>query len=314
MRRRLRLLKQPVTMFGEDDAARVARFKELLRAGVLLDDSDDEELMKGQRNDFLKDIAQMRRKEKHGGGPDKKKAVKDGAKEGVASGAEASGAENMSEGDGGKDAKIMKAAWEELSDEERILVYFKRLLREWGQEVDVMPEKELRTSKGRSLIATQNQCQRYLDPMFRLCRKKRLPDDIRASLMKIINFCRERDYRLASDAYVKLAIGNAPWPIGATSIGIHDRSAREKISATKIAHVMNDETTRKYLQSVKRLMTFAQRKYPTDPSKSLEFNSLANGSDLEALKVDRGQHTQQQQQAGMLRLEAGPQPVGGERP
>ena len=287
MRRRLRLLKQPVTVFGEDDAARVARFKELLRAGVLLDDSDDEELMKGQRNDFLKDIAQMRRKEKSGVGVDKKKAGKEGVKDGVASGAEASGGENMSEGDGGKDAKLMKADWEQLGEEERILVYFKRLLREWGQELDEMPEKELRTSKGRSLIATQNQCQRYLEPMFRLCRKKRLPDDIRGSLMKIINFCRERDYRLASDAYVKLAIGNAPWPIGATSIGIHDRSAREKISATKIAHVMNDETTRKYLQSVKRLMTFAQRKYPTDPSKSLEFNSLANGSDLVSLKIDR---------------------------
>jgi pre-mRNA-splicing factor 18 len=302
-----------VTVFGEDDAARVARFKELLRAGVLLDDSDDEEeLMKGQRNDFLKDIAQMRKKEKHGVGVDKKKVLEKGGKDGVASGAEgASGGEGASEPDGGKDAKLMKADWEQLSDEERILVYFKRLLREWGQEVEHMPEKELRTSKGRSLIATQNQCQRYLEPMFRLCRKKRLPADVRSSLIKMINYCRERDYRLASDAYVKLAIGNAPWPIGATSIGIHDRSAREKIHATKIAHVMNDETTRKYLQSVKRLMTFAQRKYPTDPSKSLEFNSLANGSDLEALKVDRGQVVQQQQQSGLARIEAGPQPVTG---
>ena len=39
----------------------------------------------------------------------------------------------------------------------------------------------------------------------------------------------------AHDAYVLLAIGNDPWPIGVTSVGIHDRTGREKISAGKIA-------------------------------------------------------------------------------
>ena len=44
--------------------------------------------------------------------------------------------------------------------------------------------------------------------------------------------------------------GNSPWPIGVTSIGIHDRTSREKISHVMngAAHVMNDEATRKYLQ------------------------------------------------------------------
>ena len=34
---------------------------------------------------------------------------------------------------------------------------------------------------------------------------------------------------------------------------------------------MHDEETRKF-QSVKRLMTFAQRRFPTTPSLSLDFN------------------------------------------
>ena len=58
--------------------------------------------------------------------------------------------------------------------------------------------------------------------------------------------------RQANDIYLKLAIGNAPWPIGVTSVGIHERSAREKIShvmnASGAAHIMNDEATRKYFQ------------------------------------------------------------------
>jgi hypothetical protein len=46
-----------------------------------------------------------------------------------------------------------------------------------------------------------------------------------------------------------LCAGNAPWPIGVTSVGIHERSAREKIShVMNAAHIMNDEATRKYLQ------------------------------------------------------------------
>jgi pre-mRNA-splicing factor 18 len=93
----------------------------------------------------------------------------------------------------------------------------------------------------------------------------------------------KRDYLAAMDQYIKLTIGNAPWPIGVTMVGIHERSAREKIYTNSVAHIMNDETTRKYLQSIKRLMTLSQRRYPALPSKSVEFNSLANGSDLQAL-------------------------------
>ena len=37
---------------------------------------------------------------------------------------------------------------------------------------------------------------------------------------------------------------------------------------------MNDEATRKYLQAVKRLLTFLQRAYPTDPSRSVDFDGF----------------------------------------
>ncbi len=45
-----------------------------------------------------------------------------------------------------------------------------------------------------------------------------------------------------------MAIGNAPWPIGVTMVGIHARTGREKIFSQQIAHVLNDETQRKYIQ------------------------------------------------------------------
>lgn len=118
--------------------------------------------------------------------------------------------------------------------------------------------------------------------------KKLLPDDIRQALLVVVECCMKRDYLAAMDQYIKMAIGNAPWPIGVTMVGIHERSAREKIYTNSVAHIMNDETTRKYLQSVKRLMTFCQRRYPAMPSKAVEFNSLANGSDLQSLLAEEG--------------------------
>ena len=35
--------------------------------------------------------------------------------------------------------------------------------------------------------------------------------------------------------YLRTAIGNAPWPIGLTMVGIHERTGREKISSSKVS-------------------------------------------------------------------------------
>jgi pre-mRNA-splicing factor 18 len=50
---------------------------------------------------------------------------------------------------------------------------------------------------------------------------------------------------------------------------LHERAAREKVGEGKVAHAMNDEEQRKYITSIKRLMTFCQKRYPADPSKML---------------------------------------------
>ncbi|XP_052170130.1 uncharacterized protein LOC127786641 [Diospyros lotus] len=305
--RRLRLLKQPVTLFGEDDGARLDRLKYVLKAGSF--EVDDSDMTEGQTNDFLRDIVELKKRQKSGILSDRKRKTTEDAGEDKDGGG---GDEDMS-GDGGssgvdydKDLKRMKANFEELCDEDKILVFFKRLLNEWNQELDEMGEAEKRTAKGKSIVATFKQCARYLNPLFKFCRKKVLPDDIRQALMLVVDCCLKRDYLAAMDHYIRLAIGNAPWPIGVTMVGIHERSAREKIYTNSVAHIMNDETTRKYLQSVKRLMTFCQRRYPTMPSKAVEFNSLANGSDLQSLLAEERSPAASQAPEERLLLTAAP--------
>jgi len=87
------------------------------------------------------------------------------------------------------------------------------------------------------------------------------------SIYQICLNLQTREYVVANDYYMRLSIGNAAWPMGVTMVGIHERSAREKIFSTQTAHVLNDETQRKYIQAIKRLITFCQRKWPNDPSK-----------------------------------------------
>jgi pre-mRNA-splicing factor 18 len=82
-------------------------------------------------------------------------------------------------------------------------------------------------------------------------------------------FTMDRDYIKAHDKYIELAIGNAPWPMGVTMVGIHERSGRSRIYKSQVAHILNDDNTKKYLQSVKRIMSLVQKKSPNAPSSSV---------------------------------------------
>lgn len=37
------------------------------------------------------------------------------------------------------------------------------------------------------------------------------------------SFLQNRNYKEAGDIYVRVSIGNQPWPIGVTMVGIHER-------------------------------------------------------------------------------------------
>ena len=110
------------------------------------------------------------------------------------------------------------------------------------------------------------QSRQYLAPLLRRLRAGDVPPDMLRLLVDIARCCEAREYAAAGDAYVRLAIGNARWPIGVTAVGIHDRAAREKVHEGKQAHVMHDEESRKFVTIIKRLITFAQTKYPAQGS------------------------------------------------
>jgi len=156
-------------------------------------------------------------------------------------------------------------------DEMVISEWIKVIMTMWGQELNFRHEAEKMTVKGRMDAATFTQTKGYVKPLLKMLRKNQLTDDIRDSLSNMVRYIMQRDYILANEKYMEMAIGNAPWPIGVTNAGIHARPGRERIFSKHVAHVLNDESQRKYIQGLKRLMTKCQQYFPTDPSRSVDF-------------------------------------------
>ena len=237
----LRELGIPIHLFGErSDEQRLERLQEAreckkaLMAGI--SENDDFKLGSGHgiRNPFLE-------KDKDGGGD---------LDQGMKKASNSSKKESVEEDFGDDDNDPHKA----------IHRFFKAQLKEWEDDLVDRPEAVKRTMQAKNETKTLKQCKDYIRPLFKLCKNRRLDDNLTNHLLKIAKFCKEGEFVRANDVYIDVAIGRAAWPIGVTQVGIHSRTGRAKIESSNVAHVMNSEMQRKYLTSVKRLISFCQKK------------------------------------------------------
>ncbi|WWC73020.1 uncharacterized protein I206_106985 [Kwoniella pini CBS 10737] len=274
--RRLRAKGQPIRLFGESDKERRLR----LRALELIDGQAGGSGGHHGRNDFMRALEEMessvdrkeierKARELHKQSEEKSKLSKELEKDNN---------NNDKSGDDAKDVEVVdkkdsnsKKKGQDLgildlslvkSDPNKLypLIYYalKNVIKEWEEYMDLRPEEIRRSTQGRMAAATQVQSAQNLKPLFKSLRARDLPPDVLRLLAELVHHMQSRSYLKANDAYLRLSIGNAAWPIGVTSVGIHERSAREKIGQDNIAHVLNDEVSRKYIQAVKRLLTFSQ--------------------------------------------------------
>lgn len=255
----LRQMGLAIRLFGESDVARRERLSESRKKyqETLASLSEKEEFRLGQghgiRNPFL---------EKEDDETDAQVAV-------------AADDSNRKKEDIVKEEKSTRKG--ALDDEDlksdphkRIYRYFKDLLVEWETSLGKRSDEVKRSVVGRNETKTFKQCKDYIRPLFKLCKTRTLEPGLMSNIIKIVDFCQQGEFVQAHDAYIDVAIGRAAWPIGVTMVGIHARSGRAKIESSNVAHVMNSELQRKYLTSVKRLMTFAQnQRFDVDPSKKV---------------------------------------------
>ncbi|KAI3658313.1 hypothetical protein MP638_004146 [Amoeboaphelidium occidentale] len=261
--KRFRARSEPIRLFGESPKERVQRLK---RAEALHRQADQ----KGQRNKFKDTQAKV----------DQELQL-----ELLQNGIEVEKSNDETDGDRERRLK-MEVINKFIPDFDKIgeplrksnssrcyelvYVFFKKLLLDWDVELTKRPAEIRQSDQGKNETAIYKQTVENLKVFFKLAKKHSLPDDVYAKVVEIVFWIHRKEYVKANDAYLRMSIGNACWPIGVTNIGIHERKSRDKISTDQVAHVLNDETTRKWIQGIKRLMTFAQKlNPPDDPSKAI---------------------------------------------
>ncbi|MCJ1308467.1 mRNA splicing protein prp18 [Agyrium rufum] len=147
--------------------------------------------------------------------------------------------------------------------------YFTLLLTEWQRALAGREASVVESFQGKQAYNAMVQSTDNLRPLFRKFESGDLQDSILEPVVEIVGSAQKRRYVDANDGYLRLSIGKAAWPIGVTMVGIHERSAREKLHESdkakgQSAHIMSDEVTRRYLQAIKRCLSFAQVRWPPE--------------------------------------------------
>uniref|UniRef100_A0A7S2XGY2 Pre-mRNA-splicing factor 18 n=1 Tax=Lotharella oceanica TaxID=641309 RepID=A0A7S2XGY2_9EUKA len=201
VKRRLRILGHPITLFGETELERWKRLKEQeliaherlggsMGVGDLFRDIIKKEVEEDLQNaDLLDGMGEEHKKEKM---LKKERQM----------------------------AKYTKKRERDSFKHDQLyaLYFFKRMLYEWEDELERRDNEEKRTIKGKMDSATQKQCRQFIKPLFKLLKKKEVPADVFKHVLTIVVKCEERNYKKANEAYMMLAIGNAAWPMGVTMV------------------------------------------------------------------------------------------------
>ena len=147
-----------------------------------------------------------------------------------------------------------------------VFIWCKKMLKTWRKQFGPAggkPEGWLNTADGKLEHGKYAMCKKNIRSLLKQLKNNKVSNEILDSLYIIVQYCLMKEYMKADDKYLALGIGNSPWPMGVTMVGIHERSGRSRIYTSQVAHVLNDETQRKYLQAYKRLMTVCKEHFST---------------------------------------------------
>ena len=202
---RLRSLGQPVTLFAETDEERRERLVVALTERDTASNDDHLRLGAGGTREGYEGHGKSRNDDKDDDDDDD-----DGDEE------------EQGERDG--DGKLLKkrkpnddelfgrvkfSAVEGLAPTRIVHKYFKMLVKWWEADLAIRDDAEKRSPQGRRETQLEKQCKDHIRPLFKLCKKNTVPQDILDKLVKIVQFSEEGNFKAAHDQYILVAIGNA---------------------------------------------------------------------------------------------------------
>eukprot|EP00659_Diplonema_papillatum_P011587 gene11587-17852_t len=248
--RRLRERGHPATLFAEDDAARRKRLQTVLSQEISLEDVTilNELTQKERLRQAAEDsLAADKQRLELGQSPEEAAAIE---KKKV----DASVAEKEVKLLGKRVSLHQQQAPDELKPDVDsayacVLLFVETAFLEWEIEQLKLPPDAKKTDAAKQAAAIREETVAFLKPLLDALHKRTLQDGLLVPFHKIAYLSLQKQYRSAVDCYLKMAIGSSQWPLGVTQVGIHSRVGRERIGANKQAHILNNETQRKYIQT-----------------------------------------------------------------
>ena len=153
---------------------------------------------------------------------------------------------------------------------EELYNWINLVLEDWEQYIlENLENKRIKSNIVSKELEKFKQCNQNIKPLLILLQERKLNQVILDKLFKVMVFAENKDLLNANDRYIDLSIGNAAWPMGLTMVGIHQRIGKSSVSPNQVAYILNDEVTKKYLQSIRRILSFLQVRYNISPSQSV---------------------------------------------
>ena len=153
---------------------------------------------------------------------------------------------------------------------EELFNWINLVLEDWEQYIlENVDNKRIKSNIVSKELEKYKQCSQNIRPLLSLLQERKLNQVILDKLFKVMVFAENKDLLNANDRYIDLSIGNAAWPMGLTMVGIHQRTGKSSVAPSQVAYILNDEVTKKFLQSIRRILSFLQIRYNISPSQSV---------------------------------------------
>eukprot|EP00930_Biecheleria_cincta_P003530 TRINITY_DN104469_c0_g1_i1.p1 TRINITY_DN104469_c0_g1~~TRINITY_DN104469_c0_g1_i1.p1 ORF type:complete len:421 (+),score=133.44 TRINITY_DN104469_c0_g1_i1:70-1332(+) len=301
---RFRDMSMPIMLFGETDMQRYKRMRQLEKEDHEGKKNPDLIMLDMARaNENRMELEDRNEDDEDGEGKDDKKHKNNSDSDGSESDGEgkkqkAGGKDNDSDSDTSEKhdaAPSGEQQGEEVPKEEEkkaeevecpdvdvglmdksdmIRAWIRKSLKAWEKELADLPDEDKKKPMIKTAIAAHRQVRRDVRPLQKRLRVYAMDPGLLDKIHTIVSRADQREYRSAAEAYIDLTVGKAAWPLGfghggsmlmEDAIGLHDRENLMKNKQLKdVSSQLNDEVTRKYVQSLKRLMNQAQNYWPPD--------------------------------------------------
>lgn len=150
-----------------------------------------------------------------------------------------------------------------------LFIWFNSVFQQWEKDLKEANLNENPNESSKDKLRNTNllrQCRRYCKPLLSMFKQGSTPKYFLEKLFELMIYTMNRDYIKANECYYALAIGKSPWPKAEGKFSIHHRHTDRIRKPSDIAHIFNNETTKKYLHGIKRVVSYCQGKNPNKPS------------------------------------------------